>query len=94
MQSDGQRWRMVVTLRGTSGLCGTVDYPTIPCAAEWHCTGTDAAGNLEAVERLTTGRDLCVDGGSMWMRVTEAGQLEWSWEGGDIKASAVLDRVR
>jgi len=94
VQSDGQRWRMVVQLRGSDGVCGTVEYPTIPCAAEWHCTGRDASGNVEAVERLTSGQSLCVDGGSMTMRVTDSGQLDWSWQGSGIMASAVLDRVR
>jgi hypothetical protein len=94
VQSDGQRWRMVVELRGTKGVCGTVDYPTIPCAAEWHCTGGDAAGNVEAVERLTSGQSSCVDGGTMSMRITDSGQLDWSWQGSGITASALLVRIR
>lgn len=95
IQNDGQRWPMVVSITSVEpGRCATVEYPSIPCSAEWHCGSRASDGTLVAVERLTEGRDRCVDDGSLGMRVTGTGQLEWSWEGSGMTARATLSRSR
>jgi hypothetical protein len=86
---------MLVDLTSTrAGRCATVEYPSIPCSAEWICTRFEG-GVLEARERLTgdsAGR--CVDAGAMRMRIVEDGSLDWRWQRAPQSASATLRRPR
>jgi hypothetical protein len=92
VQDDQQQWLMDVTIRTTdAGSCADVEYPDVPCAGTWTCVSRSTDGTLEAVEHISAGT--CIDGGSMSMRVTPEGRLEWSWGGSGIRARATLDRV-
>ncbi len=93
VQDDGSSWQMRVTLRGTRpGPCATVEYPTISCAAEWTCE-QESGEVLRAREQLTEGRDRCIDGGAIEMRLDTSGRLEWRYSGGGVSARATLRRV-
>lgn len=93
VQNDGQTWRMLVEVRTReSGLCATVEYPSVPCSANWICTGRDGDGTLHAREELTSGQSRCIDNGTMTFRLNSTGQLEWSWDGDGANARATLSR--
>jgi hypothetical protein len=93
-QGDGLTWPMVVTMTTTGvGLCATVDYPSIPCQAEWHCTRESQGGKVEALERLTgDSARRCIDNGTMWMRLGGDDTLIWNWSGQGETATATLRR--
>jgi hypothetical protein len=92
-QDSGSSWEMVVDIFGVGpGVCGRVRYPSIPCAAEWICSGRSDSRALRAHEHLTAGREACIDGGEMTMSLTPEGTLSWSWTASGEKAHAVLTR--
>jgi hypothetical protein len=94
VQDDNQTWEIAVTIRSTEvGECATVQYPGIPCSGVWNCTEHTRDGDLLAQEKILQGRGVCIDNGTMTMRVTSAGTLDWSWEGGGgVHARATLRR--
>lgn len=94
-QDDGLSWPINVdlfTLR--PGVCAHVDYPSIPCRADWICTAV-RKGELDAREQLLEdSATRCVDNGTMTMRLdVEKDELEWSWEGSGQTASGRLRRM-
>lgn len=92
-QNDGQRWLLVVNFKPTAtGLCATAEYPGIGCAAEWVCRGIED-DQVVASERLTQGKDKCIDGGEMRMDF-QGDSLEWSWRKDGETAEAILRRVQ
>lgn len=93
VQDDGSSWQMRVSIHGTrAGACATVEYPTISCAADWFCQD-DGGEVLRAREQLTEGRDRCIDGGAIEMRLDTSGRLEWRYSGGGVSARATLRRA-
>lgn len=94
-QDDGQTWPLVVELSSTGpGVCAAVEYPTVPCRAQWICTGEDA-GVLHARERLLDdSARRCIDNGTMTMHLGPDDALEWTWSGQGQSAIAKLRRVR
>jgi hypothetical protein len=85
---------MLVEIRTTEpGLCGTVEYTTIPCSAQWTCERL-ADGMLEAREHIVPNTDRCIDNGTLSMRLAPDGKLDWRWAGGGDTATALLSRVR
>jgi hypothetical protein len=95
IQNDGQSWPIVVIANGNRrGECATAEYPSIPCAAVWYCTGEDTDGTVLGREQLTDGLDRCIDSGTLTMRLSAPGELRMSWEGGGITAEATLRRAR
>ena len=90
-QDDGQSWPIVVdVLSSAAGRCATARYPSIPCTADWFCTGTEGDVVL-AKEKLRTGAGKCIDNGEMRMQLVD-GTLEWSWRGDGQTANAVLHK--
>lgn len=90
VQSDGQRWQLVVTFKSTvTGVCATAEYPGVGCSAEWTCYGLEEGGHIRATERLTRGKDKCIDGGEMLMDF-QGDELEWSWRKDGQSAEATL----
>ena len=93
VQNDGQRWPMLVTIESSNpGRCGHIEYPSIPCAADWFCIERSSDGELRAREEVTKGRERCIDGGTMQMRVLPDGSLNWAWQGSGVVAEATLTR--
>lgn len=92
-QNDGQTWPLVVTVRAAEpGRCASVDYPSIPCKAIWICTEIAEDGSLLGREELTEGIDRCIDNGTLSMRFTPEGRMDWTWQRGDVTARSTLDR--
>lgn len=93
VQDDGQSWDLVVDLSTTkAGPCAVAEYPTVPCRAQWICTGA-RGGYLQAREKLLDDSHLrCVDNGVMTMRLAADGTLEWTWWGQGQTAHAKLRR--
>jgi hypothetical protein len=66
-QDDGQSWSMELTVRAFGpGHCADVVYPAddqkpMPCATEWFCEDDSSDRLLRGVERVTKGRDRCID---------------------------------
>jgi len=99
-QSDGLSWPIVVDIRSFTGVCATADYPSIPCRAEWLCTGGDPQSvsprgkPLEAVERLLgDSATRCIDNGTMEIRLVAEDTIMWIWTGQGVSAAAQLHRV-
>jgi len=93
-QDDGSSWPIVVdlfTLR--PGVCAHVVYPTVPCTADWVCTGAKR-GQIEAREHLQGDSvNRCVDGGTMTIRILRD-ELDWEWRGSGQTAGGRLHRAR
>ena len=93
VQSDGQRWQLTVTVKSTTtGLCATAEYPGVGCSSEWICHGVQEGGQISATERLTRGKDKCIDGGEMLMDF-QGDELEWSWRKDGQSADATLRKT-
>ena len=94
-QSGNLQWSFVLHLTDTHDRCAEVQYPSVPCTAYWTCEGV-VNGELRAVEHLTTGQNVCVDGGHVAMHLRADGRLDWRFENepGDVSATAVLSRSR
>jgi hypothetical protein len=94
-QDDGQSWPIVVDLFAIrTGVCAHVEYPSIPCRADWVCTGA-RNGEVDAREKLLDDSvTRCVDNGTMTMRHdTAKDELVWEWEGSGQSASGRLHRM-
>jgi hypothetical protein len=94
-QDDGQSWPIVVDLFAIrTGVCAHVEYPSIPCRADWICTGA-RNGEVDAREHLLEdSATRCVDNGTMTMRYdTAKDELVWEWEGSGQSASGRLHRM-
>lgn len=90
-QGDGQTWEMHVEITSTQpGPCGTVEYPSIPCSADWICLSGSSGRTVRAREDLTDGVGRCIDHGTMTMTLTPEGTLDWRWTGSGERASAKL----
>lgn len=92
-QGDGQTWEMHVEITSTQpGRCGTVEYPSIPCSADWICLSGSSGRTVRAREDLTDGVGRCIDHGTMTMTLAPDGTLDWRWTGSGERASAKLTR--
>src|SRR5688572_24624340 len=94
-QDDGQSWPITVDLFSLRlGVCAHVEYPSIPCKADWICTGA-RNGEIDAREKLLEdSATRCVDNGTMTMHHdTARDELEWEWEGSGQSASGRLRRL-
>jgi hypothetical protein len=66
-QDDGQSWSMELAIRSFGpGHCADVVYPpdgqkATPCTTEWLCEDDSSDRLLHGVERVTSGRDRCID---------------------------------
>lgn len=78
VQSDGQNWPIVVKLWSLdAGVCGVIDYPTVPCSGQWVCLGSaDGTGWRNAREDIKRGN--CIDGGTFRFRI-DGEQMTWTW---------------
>jgi hypothetical protein len=71
-----------------AGQHGRMDYPSLDCGGT--LTFVRAEGLIHFYrERITYGRDRCVDGGLVAVEPVEA-SVRWNWKGSGIRASAVL----
>ena len=77
-----------MTLDSASG--GSIDYPSLGCGGS--LSGGGGGGDYTYAERITYGRDRCVDGGSIHF-VLSGEQAYWEWNGSGYFASAKLRRT-
>jgi hypothetical protein len=71
-------WTIVMTIAANGG---TIDYPSLGCGG----TLTQLSRNANSAqfrETITTGRNACIDGGTITVKLTSDG-LTWSWAGSD-----------
>lgn len=60
-QSNGADWDVVVDITHLGlGPCATVRYPSARCSGYWECLSSDG-DSLKAVERITRGKERCLD---------------------------------
>lgn len=70
------------------GTTGRMDYPSLGCGGPLMLERSDGSVHYYR-ERITYGRDLCIDDGLIAVRL-EAGSVHWRWEGSGAIAAAVL----
>jgi len=93
-QSDGASWQMELDIANTQeGACAIVRYPDVGCAGYWTCLCDDEGGHLQAVERITEGRDRCIDGVSVDVGLSRDGSLVFNGQTSEIDAKARLERA-
>ena len=93
-QSTGADWDMVVDIARTDeGPCAAVHYPDVDCTGYWTCKGQSEGDYLEAVERITSGRDKCIDQTRVRLRLTPSGRAEFEAQADDQTAEGTLERT-
>jgi hypothetical protein len=93
VQSNGPSWPVSVTITDLGkGACAIVRFPDDDCTGYWQCT--DVRGNkLRAVERITRGKDKCLDGVNIRARLLPSGELAFVARARGVKAAGTLQRV-
>lgn len=93
-QSNGPTWTVSVALTDPSvGTCAIVRFPDDRCTGYWECTLVDG-DRIEAVERITRGKDKCLDGVQIEATLLHGGRtLAFVGEAKGIKAVGKLRRV-
>jgi hypothetical protein len=96
VQFDLQSWRMNVVLRKTEGVgCAEVSYPGLACGGVWHCERSPDGKTLVAIERITWGREHCLDRGTVAMVASDSrGAAGWLWTDLDVWAVGLLERAQ
>jgi hypothetical protein len=94
-QNDGSSWRIEVDVaRVDGGPCAIVRYPELDCAGYWECSQTSNLRRLRAVERITHGRDKCVDRVDVQLKLYRGEGAVFKAHTGDIVARGRLQPVR
>jgi hypothetical protein len=84
---DGTRHHWTARMR-LAGPEGRMDYPSLDCGGT--LTFERAAADVHFYrERITYGRDRCIDDGLVAVEAVET-SVRWEWVGSSYKASAVL----
>jgi hypothetical protein len=91
----GEKSYWTINLR-LDGREGHIEYPSLDCGGVLTFERTDSSVNMHFFrERITYGRDRCLDGGLLGVQQIGAA-LRWEWAGRDpgtsaeVKASATL----
>jgi hypothetical protein len=84
---DGSKSRWAARMH-LAGQHGRMDYPSLDCGGTLTFVRAEGAIHFYR-ERITHGRDRCIDGGLVAVEPLLTG-LRWEWTGSGIKASAVL----
>ncbi len=93
IQNDGQKWRVVLNVLGVEHTpCAIVEYPTIPCAGEWLCSGKSSNSRLVGVESITHEAYNCIDGCEFDAEL-EAGTVQYACHDENVFAQARIDRT-
>jgi hypothetical protein len=94
-QSNGPSWSVSVALTDPSvGACAIVRFPDDRCTGYWQCTRVEG-DRIEAVERITRGKDKCLDGVHISATLLHGGStLAFVAEAKNIKAVGKLRRVQ
>ena len=79
---------MRMTLDSASG--GSIDYPSLGCGGT--LSGGGSAGVYRYTERITYGRERCIDGGTIHL-VLSGDQAYWEWTGSGYFADARVRRT-
>jgi hypothetical protein len=99
----GGSWEGEVTQSGDSpstyrmemqlyGKAGSIHYPTLGCGGNLEFIKTDGT-SFWYRERITSGKDKCIDGGVIQLRRHALGgdtTWDWRWEGGGITVRGVI----
>lgn len=75
-------------------VVGTVDYPTLDCGGTISRSQRTRSTEILS-ETINYGRDRCVDGGTIHLRIIDGNTLSWEWffPNGSKGASATMTRV-
>ena len=71
-------WTIVMTITAAGGK---IDYPSLGCGGTLTQLSRNAA-SAEFHETITYGRNACIDGGTITVKLTDDG-LTWAWAGSD-----------
>ena len=88
VQVDAQDWSMELTLDGDGAA---VDYATTGCGGEWRYLKV-ADDKIVAIEDITYGMDICLDGGLVQLTDYRDDMLLYRWfdTAGTVVAGAIL----
>jgi hypothetical protein len=87
-EGDKSSWSMRLTVRAGSY---SIEYPSLGCGGYWSLQNT-GSGVASFVERITFGRDKCVDGGNVTIGNLGGGRMQFRWSSPEDTASATLTR--
>jgi hypothetical protein len=94
-QNDGSSWRIEVDVaRVDGGPCAIVRYPELDCAGYWECSRTSNLRRVRAIERITHGRDKCVDRVDVQLKLYRGEGAVFKAHTGDIVARGRLRPAR
>jgi hypothetical protein len=95
-QSDGPSWTVAIELTSLGeGRCAEVSYPSSGCTGWWECSRPSDGRRIDAVEHITEGRGICVDGAKVQAALRRQGRrLVIFAEAGGVTAAAVLVPTR
>jgi hypothetical protein len=78
--------RLVVTASSYS-----IQYPSLSCGGYWSLNQT-GSGTASFTEHITSGKDKCVDGGSVTVGKLGQNQMQFRWSGNGDTATATLTK--
>jgi hypothetical protein len=68
-----------------------VSYPSVPCSGSWSLNRT-GSGTANFTERITSGQDKCVDGGSVTVGDLGQNRMQYRWSSSNDSATATLSK--
>lgn len=74
------------------GNVGNINYPSLHCGGNLQFIRTDGT-SFWYREHLTSGKDKCIDGGTIQLRRHPLGDntaWDWQWEGGGVSVRGVI----
>jgi hypothetical protein len=93
-QNNGASWAMELDVsRADDGPCAVVRYPDLDCAGYWTCACSEDGRSIQAIDRITHGKERCADKVDVDITLSNDGrELVFNATTGDIQASARLER--
>jgi len=92
LQSDGLQWAIDLEVANlNAGPCAVIRYPSIGCSGYWVCRRPSKGSRIEAIERITEGRDRCSDHVAVKIALAnDHGSLCYFADDGRVTASGKL----
>ena len=83
-------WSMRLVVSGNSY---SISFPSLSCGGYWSLNRS-GSGTANFTERITSGKDKCVDGGSVTVGNLGQNRMQYRWASSDDSATATLTKTR